>query len=233
MPLHTGGIWKVTPTLICLNRLINASLWARNVGSIHAVFHSQHIPSSAAAWRNMSHALGTSSRAFLELSSVSLIQSFPFFAVVESCTQCHCGASDVFHVPGVFIPIVLTKHLVQLPHSKAGQKWRQVEKPAPEHFCLLLRSVHQRQAEGSHPNSWKAASCRAHVSLSWWEPSRTWHRQRCPWFLVCRSGQGMALQLCSPCGGSASSGTFAAVCGLRKEFFYRVRAVYTRTHWVF
>lgn len=72
MPLHTGRIWKVTPTPICLCRLINASFWATNAGYIHALFHSQHIPGSAAAWRNMSHALGTSCRVFLVLSSVFL-----------------------------------------------------------------------------------------------------------------------------------------------------------------
>lgn len=98
------------------------------------LFHSQHIPGSAAAWRNMSHALGTSCRVFLVLSSVSLIQSFPFLALGESCTKCYCGVPDVFHIPVVFIPTVLTKHLFPLPHSKAGPKQRQVEKAAPEHF---------------------------------------------------------------------------------------------------
>lgn len=109
----------MSPTPSCLNRLIDALLWASNVGSIHALFHSQHIPSSAAAWRNMSHTLDTSSRVFLVLSSVSWIQSFPFLALGESCTQCYCGAFDLFHIPVVFIPIVLTKHLFSLPHSKA------------------------------------------------------------------------------------------------------------------
>lgn len=67
MPLHTGGIGKVSPTLICLNTDEYITLGKKCRACIHALCHSLHIPSSAAVWRNMSHAFDTSSRLFLVL----------------------------------------------------------------------------------------------------------------------------------------------------------------------
>lgn len=115
---------------------------------IHALFHSQHIASSAVAWRNVSHALGTSSRAFLVLSSVSLIHSFLFLALGESCTQCYCALLLIYFIS---------------PHSSFQQSSQSV----------LSHSLTQKQDKSR--DRWKRQL--QNVFISFWEPC-TKDRQR-------------------------------------------------------
>lgn len=121
-----------------------------------------------------------------------------------------------------------------IPSLKSRTKAETGGKGSSRTFLLAFESRVPKTGRGFSSKLTKSSILQSARKSLMVGASKSLAQTRCPWFVVCRSGQGTALQQCSPCGGSASSGTsFAAACGSGREFLSRVRAACTGTHQVF